>query len=85
MKILHKRKTHLAAEKIFVFHHSLKINKRGYPNKLRGGRGSEKHRKINKHRPLLPFMRHLRVKILLIMLSGNPFSNTSFIVAFSFC
>ena len=36
MKILHKRKTHLAAEKNFVFHHSLKINKRGYPNKLRG-------------------------------------------------
>ena len=29
--------THLATEKNFVFHHSLKINKRGCPNKPRGG------------------------------------------------
>ena len=32
------KKTHLAAEKKLVFHHSLKINKRGGPYKLRGGR-----------------------------------------------
>ena len=46
MKILHKRKTHLAAEKNFVFHHSLKINKRGYPNKLRGGGGRKNIEKL---------------------------------------
>ena len=46
-------KTHLATEKKCVLHHSLKINKRGCPNKLRGGGGgSEKNRKINK-RPLI--------------------------------
>ena len=31
-------KTHLAPEKIFVLHHSLKINKRGDPNKFWGVR-----------------------------------------------
>ena len=29
-------KTHLATEKNFVLHHSLKITKQGGPNKLRG-------------------------------------------------
>ena len=41
------KKTHLATEKNFVLHHSLKINKQGGgPNKLWGVR---KNRKINKH------------------------------------
>ena len=43
-------KTHLATEKIFVLHHSLKINKRGGPIKLRG---VGKNRKINKRPPRL--------------------------------
>ena len=32
------KKTYLATEERFVLHHSLKINKRGGPNKLLGGR-----------------------------------------------
>ena len=51
-----KKKTHLTTEKFFVHHHSLKINKRGGPNKLRG---LEKNRKINK-RPPSPFIKHLK-------------------------
>ena len=42
--------THLAAEKNFALHHSLKINKWGTPSKLRG---LEKDRKINKRSPCL--------------------------------
>ena len=34
--MLHIRKAHLATEKDFVPQHSLKINKRWSPNKLRG-------------------------------------------------
>ena len=38
------KKTHLATEKYFVLHHSLKINKKGGggPNKLRGRRVGKK-------------------------------------------
>ena len=47
-------KTHLDTEKNFVLYYSLKINKRGGGlNKLRGSRGSEKNRKINKRLPRL--------------------------------
>ena len=56
-------KTHLATEKNFALHHSLKIHKRvgrGL-NKLRRGRGSEKNRKINKLPPS-PFIWHLGVR-----------------------
>ena len=52
-KILHKQKTHLATEKNFELHHSLKINKLWCPNNLREGRGTEKIRKINKRPPSL--------------------------------
>ena len=41
-------KTHLATE-TFLLYHSLKINKRGSPNKLRGGR-----KKIEKLRSVPP-------------------------------
>ena len=54
------KKTHLATEKNFVLHNSLKINKWWDPNKLRGG-GSDKSRKINKRPPVPPFIRHLIV------------------------
>ena len=42
------KKTHLATEKYFVLHHSLKINKKGGggPNKLRGGKGRKKIEKL---------------------------------------
>ena len=40
-------KIHLATEKIFVLHHSLKINKRGGLVSS-GGEGLEKNQKINK-------------------------------------
>ena len=43
------KKTHLATEKNFVLHHSLKIYKRGGPNKTRGVR---KKWKINKRHPV---------------------------------
>ena len=43
------KKTHLVTEKNFVLHHTLKINKRGDPNKLQEGR--KKKGKINKHPP----------------------------------
>ena len=42
-------KTYLATGKKIILHHSLKINKRGAPNKLRWGEwegGSKKNRKI---------------------------------------
>ena len=51
-------KTHLAAEKKFGLHHSLKINKRGV---LISSGGVGKNQKINKSLP--PFIRHLRVCI----------------------
>ena len=38
------KKTHLATEKKFVLHHSLKINKRGVL--IRPGGGSEKNKKL---------------------------------------
>ena len=56
------KKTHLATEKFFVVHHSLKI-KQGGPNKLRRGEdgdmgrgmGVKKHRHINKRPKSLQF------------------------------
>ena len=50
------KKTHLVTEKNFVLHHTLKINKRGDPNKLQEGR--EKNKKLIS---IPPFIRHLRV------------------------
>ena len=50
--MLHKRKPHLATEKNFVLHDSLKINKRG--GVLIGSGGSAKNRKINKRPPPPP-------------------------------
>ena len=44
-------KTHVAPKKIFVLHHSLRINKRGRGEVANKLRGLEKNRKINK-RPL---------------------------------
>ena len=54
------KKTHLATDKNFVLHHSVKINKRGCPNKFRGGegRGSEKNRKNNTRLPRLLGTQH---------------------------
>ena len=70
-------KTHLAAEKKFVLHHSLRINKRGFliSSGLEEGRGSEKNQKINNRPPPfpLPFIRHLRVKVLMLSVQGFSF------------
>ena len=53
------KKTHLATEKKFLLHYSLKINKRGVIISYGGGAG--KKQKISKRLP--PFIRHLRVCI----------------------
>ena len=53
-------KTDLATRKDFVLQHSLKINKRGSPNKLRRDR-----KKIEKLISVPPFIRHLRTMCLL--------------------
>ena len=50
-KILHKRKNSFSYRKKIVLHYSLKINRRGGPNKLQ--EQSEKNRKINKRPPRL--------------------------------
>ena len=54
-KKLHKQKNSFSYRKNFVLHHSMKINKREGPNKLRREEGrSEKNRKINKRPPPHP-------------------------------